>query len=84
MTATGQRVWDSLTRRERELLLALCSGPESFNEICDQLVVNRETMKNYMSRLGEKTGMSGRLEIMFFAWANRMVPCPCGHQEKAA
>ena len=81
MTTTGNRIWELLTKRERQILLAICTDPLPITLIADKLGLKRETMGSHINHLGEKMGMSTRMEIMFCAWTHRMVPCPCGEVE---
>lgn len=52
-----------LTRREEEVLDLLLMR-HSNDEIADRLVVSRQTVKNYVSRVYRKTGVSSRGELL--------------------
>ena len=55
-----------LTRREREILHLLMKGSAN-KEIAARLGVSDQTVKNQLSTLYRKAGVSSRLELVLFA-----------------
>ena len=55
-----------LTRREREILTLLMEGCSN-KDIASRLGVSRQTVKNQLSSLYQKAGVSSRLELVLFA-----------------
>lgn len=78
MTDAGRRFWESLTPRQRAVLTIICESPERIEYLAVEAGLTKNTMKRYLSQIGEKAGMSGRLELMFFCWSNGVVPLPSG------
>ncbi|MEI8093097.1 MAG: response regulator transcription factor [Spirochaetales bacterium] len=60
----GTEKWlDSLTRREREVLLHLSEGLSN-QKIADLLFIEEQTVRNHVSRLYAKIGVHDRLELL--------------------
>jgi two-component system, NarL family, nitrate/nitrite response regulator NarL len=57
-------------RREKEVLACIANGLSN-REIAQQLGLSEHTVKNYLSRLCDKLGRSGRVELMLYALASR-------------
>ena len=55
-----------LTRREREIVAAILEGCTN-REMARRFAVSEQTIKNQLSTLYEKVGISSRLELALFA-----------------
>jgi DNA-binding NarL/FixJ family response regulator len=53
-----------LSKRELEVVRCLAEGLTN-REIADRLALSQHTVKNYLFRIFEKTGVSNRLELLF-------------------
>jgi DNA-binding NarL/FixJ family response regulator len=65
----GDRTTDwvlRLTRREREILKLLMEGSAN-KQIASRLGVSNQTVKNQLSTLYQKVGVSSRLELVLLA-----------------
>jgi DNA-binding NarL/FixJ family response regulator len=58
-----------LTRRERQLVSLLVEGHTN-KEMASQLGVSDQTIKNQLTTLYRKAGVSNRLELVVFAFRN--------------
>ena len=63
---THQDVLDTLSEREREVLVLVAQGHTS-QQIADRLFLSVKTIESYRSRLMTKLGLSGRAELTRFA-----------------
>ncbi len=61
---------NQLRKREKEVLDCVAAGLTN-REIAEQLRLSEHTVKNYLFRLCEKVGRSGRVELMLYALSNR-------------
>jgi len=55
-----------LSKRELEVVRGLCEGLTN-REIAERLGLSQHTIKNYLPRLFDKLGVSGRVELLFKA-----------------
>jgi DNA-binding NarL/FixJ family response regulator len=62
-----------LTRRERQIVALLLEGCTN-KSIAARLGVSDQTVKNQLSALYQKAGVSGRLALVMFALRNGLVP----------
>jgi two-component system response regulator NreC len=64
--------WDSLSEREREVLILVARGHTSA-EIAEQLSLSPKTVETYRSRGMEKLGLRSRAALVQFALARRLL-----------
>ena len=67
-----QAVIDSLTEREREVLVTIANG-RSNAQIARELFVSEATVKSHVSRIIAKLGVSSRTQAVAFAYENGLV-----------
>ena len=60
---------NQLRKREKEVLACVANGLTN-REIAEQLRLSEHTVKNYLFRLCDKVGRSGRVELMLYALAH--------------
>lgn len=77
MTTTGKRFYESLTPAEARLLELLTQTSETNVAIGIGLGVSDNTVRKHSQALLDKSGMSTRLELLFFAVEHGVVACPC-------
>jgi len=65
-TAEGERILQSLTARERDVLRALAEGLDN-QAIADRLFIGHETVRSHIVRLLRKLGVESRLQAVLFA-----------------
>lgn len=58
--------WNTLTRREKQILLAIAQGNDN-HSIATQLTLAEQTVRNYASAIYEKLGVSSRAEAVCWA-----------------
>jgi DNA-binding CsgD family transcriptional regulator len=84
VTATGERVWQSLSAREREVLLRVCADGADLLTISEEMGVARNTIATHLNRIYEKAGTENRMSMTMFAVRHGMAPCPfCGSDNAA-
>ncbi|MBI2292832.1 MAG: helix-turn-helix transcriptional regulator [Betaproteobacteria bacterium] len=58
----------SLTTRERDIVLSLVRQPQLLiKEVAELLGISEKTLRNHLSSIYEKLGVSGRLELYVFS-----------------
>ena len=57
---------NQLRKREKEVLACVAAGLTN-RQIAEQLRLSEHTVKNYLFRLCDKVGRSGRVELMLYA-----------------
>jgi DNA-binding NarL/FixJ family response regulator len=62
----------SLTPREREVLDLLVEGLSN-PEICERLVITDATTKTHVARILQKLGVRDRVQVVIYAYENRLV-----------
>ena len=67
--------FSSLTAREREILALLTEG-RSNADIAERLVLSEKTVRNHLSGIFEKLGVSNRVEAAAWAARQRRAPLP--------
>lgn len=87
MTAAGQRIMASLTRKEQALCVAICEG-KSTQEIGRQFGWgSRQLVNYYVHGVYTKTETKSRVTLAVLLFRHGIVECPCGSnqfQEKTA
>jgi DNA-binding NarL/FixJ family response regulator len=63
---TSPKQENLLSKREREVLACVAEGLKN-REIAGRLRLSEHTVKNYLFRLCDKVGSSGRVELMLYA-----------------
>jgi len=70
---------NQLRKREKEVLACVAAGLTN-RQIAEQLRLSEHTVKNYLFRLCDKVGRSGRVELMLYALTHRELADPqVGH-----
>lgn len=67
-----RRLLDSLTEREREILVAIASGATN-TEIADHLVISESTVKSHVGRVLAKLDARDRVQAVVFAYDSGLV-----------
>jgi DNA-binding NarL/FixJ family response regulator len=62
----------TLTRREIHVIAAVVSGATN-RDISEQLGLSEQTVKNHLSHIYDKVGVSNRLELALFAIHHKLV-----------
>ena len=68
----SQEIVDSLTDREREILILVASGLSN-EQIAERLFISPATVKTHLSRIMGKTDSHDRAQLVIFAYENGMV-----------
>ncbi|MDD9376898.1 response regulator transcription factor [Streptomyces sp. ZAF1911] len=63
---------EALTRRERDVLVAVASGLTNA-EIADRLSISRTTVKTHVSHILAKSGSRGRVQAVSFAYESGLI-----------
>lgn len=61
-----------LTSREREIISAVLQG-DSNKDVATRLAISEQTVKNHLTNIFNKIGVSSRLELALFAAKHRLV-----------
>lgn len=77
MTTNGTRFYNSLTNREKEIIMLIAEGIAN-KEIAAEVHITEQVVKNYLRSIYDKSGQSTRCELVVWLIRNRVVPCPCG------
>jgi DNA-binding NarL/FixJ family response regulator len=69
-----QRI-SSLTEREREVITLIAQGLKN-KQIADRLFISHTTVTHHLSSIYSKLGVSDRLELVVYAFANKLAKMP--------
>lgn len=67
----GENKIDSLTKREYEVISLIAEGLNN-KEIAERLFISEKTVKNHVSNIFRKIGVSDRLQAAIFAYKNNI------------
>jgi DNA-binding NarL/FixJ family response regulator len=65
----------SLTEREREVIALIAEGLKN-RQIADRLFISHVTVTHHLSSIYSKLGVSDRLELVIYAFANKLAKMP--------
>lgn len=63
----------TLTRREVHVIAAVAGGATN-RDIADDLGLSEQTVKNHLSHIFDKVGVSSRLELALYAFHHKLLP----------
>jgi DNA-binding NarL/FixJ family response regulator len=66
---------DTLTEREKQVLILVAHGLSNL-AIAERLVVSEKTVRNHITHILAKLGLSTRAELIALAWRNGWVSQP--------
>src|ERR671919_1635324 len=66
---------ESLTAREREIILRVGEGLKS-EAIAQRLGISEKTVRNHLSQIFDKLGVTDRLELLLYAYRQKLVKPP--------
>jgi len=66
---------ESLTRRERQIVALVTEGLKN-SHIAERLSISEATVRNHMTSILDKLGVSDRFELAVYAFRRALVPCP--------
>ena len=66
---------ESLTAREREIILRVGEGLKS-EAIAQKLGISEKTVRNHLSQIFDKLGVTDRLELLLYAYRQKLVKPP--------
>lgn len=64
---------ESLTKREREIIKVLCEGLKT-RQIAEKLFISQSTLRNHLTSILSKLGLSDRFELAIYAYRHGLVP----------
>jgi len=67
----GER-WESLTKRERQVLVLMVSG-QSTRQIAEVLTIEKCTVETHIGNMLSKVGVASRAEAIAWAWQHGIV-----------
>jgi len=70
-----KRKMSSLTEREREVITLIAEGLKN-KQIADRLFISQTTVTHHLSSIYSKLGVSDRLELVVYAFANKLAKLP--------
>ena len=70
MTEVGKRVWESLTPRQKELVIVFVDKAATNRALAEHFHTTEQVIKNRFREVFNKTGMSNRMELMKFVIAH--------------
>lgn len=65
----------TLTAREREIVELVGRGLKT-DQIGERLSISEKTVRNHLSAIFDKLGVSDRLELLMYAYREKLVPLP--------
>lgn len=68
MTQIGRRVWRTLTKRERQVVMKLCTDSGTAIDLAGQLGIKPLTLACHLTKLYNKTGVDNRVGLIIFAF----------------
>jgi DNA-binding CsgD family transcriptional regulator len=81
MTARGRSFLQSLSDRERQILVMVCAGHSNVR-IAARLMTSEQVIKNNMRGILAKAGRRNRFELIVFCFGSGTVECPCSHRSR--
>jgi DNA-binding NarL/FixJ family response regulator len=66
---------ESLTAREKEIIARVGEGMKS-DAIARQLAISEKTVRNHLSQIFDKLGVSDRLELLLYAYRQKLIKPP--------
>lgn len=76
MTPRGKSVLRLLNRREKQVLVQLCTGLGN-RQIAARIGTTEQCIKNTLGAILKKAGAENRQQLVIFAWSAGIVTCPC-------
>jgi two-component system nitrate/nitrite response regulator NarL len=74
LTPRGKRI-SSLTDRERQVIALIAEGLKN-RQIAEKLFISPTTVTHHLSSIYSKLGVSDRLELVIYAFANKLAKIP--------
>jgi len=62
---------DTLTRREREIVAAICEGLRN-RELADRLCISEATVRNHVTSILDKLGLANRFDLVVFSFHHHL------------